>query len=322
MSYGMETSIGICFQNSYGTALTSSMHWISQLSEDVAVKKDQIISEGMRGVFDEGAHYEGLNTIEGGIEAEAHPISVGALLRAAIGTPTTATSGTIFTHTFKPATTDFDVYAAKTPITIVKHLGDVGSAHRFYDMVANDLELSCSAGEFLKIKVGFMGGKYDQVSEIAASYPTGDSLFTWNVASISVGGSALNTISDWSLTVTEGLKNTHTQNGTRTPSRTKRDGFRTIEVAGTFVFDDQTEYQQFLSQSERELDITMKTASQIQSGYYETLRVQTPKLRYGEFAPVQNGAGQLEVGFTAKGVYSVTSATALQITLINSKSGY
>lgn len=322
MSYGMETSIGICFQNSYGTALTSSMHWISQLSEDVAVKKDQIISEGMRGVFDEGAHYEGLNTIEGGIEAEAHPISIGALLRAAIGAPTTVTSAAIYTHTFKPATADFDVYAAKTPITIVKHLGDAGSAHRFYDMVANDLELSCSAGEFLKIKVGFMGGKYDQVSEIAASYPTGDSLFTWNVASMSVGGAAVSNMSDWSLKMAEKMANKHTLNGARTPSRTKRDGFRSVEIAGTLIFDDQAEYQQFLSQSEREMDVTLKTASQIQSGYYETLRIQTPKMRYTEFPPTQKGVGQLEVGFSAKGVYSVSSATALQVTLINSKSGY
>lgn len=320
--YGMDASVGICFQNSFGTALTSSMHWISQLSEDIALKKEPIISEGMRGVYDEGAIYEGLNSVEGGIEAEAHPISVGALLKTVLGNPTSVTSGAIFTHTFKPRTSDFDQYAAGQPCTIVKHLGDAGSAHRYYDMVGGELELSCSAGEFLKVKVGFTGGKYDQVAEIAASYPTGDSLFTWDVASFSIGGSAVNDLSEWSLTLSENLANQHTMNGLKTPAKTKRDGFRTLEIAGTLIFDTQTEYQQFLSQSEREMDVTLKTASQIQSGYYETLRIQTPKMRYTEFPPTQNAAGQLEVGVSAKGVYSVTSATALQITLINSKSGY
>lgn len=322
MSYGMDTSIGICFQNSYGTAFTSSMHWISQLTEDFSLVKEQLISGGMRGIYDEGAHYEGLNSVEGSIEAEAHPISMGALLSAVLGKPTTVTSGAIFTHTFLPNTADFDIYAANTPVTVVKHLGDAGSAHLYSDMVGNELAVSCAAGEFLKVKVGFMGGKYSQLTEIAASYPTGDSLFKWDVASFSVGAAAINNLSDWSMTLSQGLSNKHTFNGTKTPSRTKRDGFRTLEISGTLVFDDQTEYQQFVAQSEREIDVTLKTATQIQSGYFETFRVQSPKMRYGEFKPVQGSAGQIEVGFSAKGVYSVSSATALKMTLINSKSGY
>ena len=322
MSYGMDVSIGICFQNSYGTANVASMHWISQLSEDIAVTKEPLIAQGMRGVYDEGAHYEGLNSVEGGIEAEAHPISLGALLKAAMGNPTTVTSTGVYAHTFKPRTADFDIYAAGIPCTIVKHLSDAGSAHRFYDMVGGELELSCAAGEFVKAKVGFMGGKYDQVAEIAASYPTGDTLFKWDVTSFSVGGAAVNVMSDWSLTMSENLANKYVMNVSKNPGRTKRDGFRTVEIAGTLVFDDQVEYQQYISQSEREMDITLKTVTQIQSGYYETLRIQTPKMRYTEFPLTQNGAGQIEIGFSAKGVYSVSSATALQITLTNSKSGY
>lgn len=320
--YGMEVSVGICFQNSFGTANVASMHWVSQLSEDLSPKKEQLISQGMRGVYDEGAHYQGLNSVEGGIEAEAHPISVGALLKAVLGSPTTVTSLAVYTHTFKPRTADFDQYAAGIPTTILKHMGDAGSAHRFYDMVGSELEISCSAGEFLKARVGFIGGKYDQIAEVAASYPTGDSLFTWDVASLSIGGSANTDMSEWSISLSENLTNKHLFNGTRTPAKTKRDGFRTLEIAGTLVFDAQTEFQQFISQSEREFDVTLKTATQIQSGYYETLRIQAPKMRYSDFPPTQNAAGQIEVGFSAKGVYSVTSATALQITLVNSKAGY
>jgi len=321
MSYGMKTNVGISFQNSYGTALANSIYWVPFLSEGFAISKEPIVSEGMTGVFDEGATYEGSNAVEGTLEVEAHPIVLGAMLKALMGPPTTVTSGAYYTHTFKPRTADFDDFAAGIPVTISKALGDTGSAHRYYDMVASKMSLSVANGELLKASMDFMGGKYSQIVAPAASYPAGKS-FTWDVASVSIAGAANADISEFNMDMDESLENKYTLNATKTPSRTKRSGRRTLSVGGTLIFDTQSEYQKFLDQSERNLTVNMVGLANVQSGYNELLTITVPLFRYVEFKPVAGGAELLEVGFSGKGVYSTTSATMLQITLANTQAAY
>lgn len=321
MSYGMTTHIGFSFQNSFGTANVNSIFWMPYLSEEFGVTKEPIVSENMRGVFDEGATYEGINAVPGKLECEAHPIALGVLLKAVLGAPTLVTSGVVNAHTFKPATADFDIYAAQNPVTVSKQLGDAGSAHRFYDMVGSKLALSIANGELLKASIEMMGGKYTQVAAPATSYPTG-SAWTWDVASVSLGGAANGDIAEINIELDNALEAKYTLNATKTPSRVKRGGFRTLAVSGTIIFDDQSEYQQFLAQSERNLTVNLRGVAQIQSGYYDNLQIIVPLARYIEFKPVAGGPGKVEVGFSGKGVYSVTSATALQITLTNTQTGY
>lgn len=321
MSYGMKTNIGMSFQNSFGTPLVNSIYWIPFLSEGFAVNKEQIVSENMTGVYDEGVNYEGTNANDGPLEVEAHPISIGALFKAMFGNPTTVTSGTYYTHTFKPTTSDFDDFSAKIPVTITKHLGDSGSAHRFYDMNASKLSLSVANGELLKASIEFMGGKYSQVAAPAATYPTGKG-WTWDVASVSVAGAANADIAELNLELDDALENKYTLNNTKTPSRTKRSARRTLSVGGTIIFDTQAEYQQFISQSERNLTVHMKGLANVNSGYDEGLTIIVPLLRYTEFKPVAGGAEKIEVGFTGKGVYSPTSATAIHFILANTQAAY
>jgi hypothetical protein len=321
MSYGMKTNVGISFQNSYGTALATSIYWIPFLSEGFAVGKEQIVSEGMTGVFDEGINYEGTNANEGTLEVEAHPIAIGALFKAMFGAPATVTSGAYYTHTFKPRTADFDDFSAQIPVTVTKHLGDSGSAHRFYDENASKMSLSVANGELLKASFDFMGGKYSQIVAPSASYPTGKG-WTWDVASVSLAGTANADVTELNLELDEALENKYTLNATKTPSRTKRSGRRTLSVGGTMIFDNQTEYQQFLSQSERNLTVHLKGLANVQSGYDEGLTLIVPLLRYTEFKPVAGGGEKLEVGFSGKGVYSTTSATALHVILANTQAAY
>lgn len=319
--YGMKTDIGLSFQNSYGTALVNSIYWLSFLSEDFAIAKEQIVSEGMRGVFDEGAHYEGMNAVDATLELEAQAIPLGALLKAAFGSPTSVQSGGIYSHTYKPTTSDFDAFAAKRPCTIVKQLGDSGSAHQFYDMVPSKFGLSIANGELLKVSAGFLGGKYSQSAAVAASYPTGKH-WTWDVASVTLATSANGALIDLNIEIDDSLENKYTLGTQKTPTRTVRSGFRTLSIDGTLLFDNQNEYQKFIDQSERELIVNLKGTTEIQSGYYETLTIRAPLFRYTEFKPVAGGPGKIEASFSAKGVYSVSSATALQITLVNTQAAY
>ena len=321
MPYGNMSNIGISFQNSGYASLTNSVYWAEILDEDISVDKPPLVSQGMRGIYDEGAHYEGANTIGGTINMEAHPITLGAFLKAAMGAPTTVTSAAVYTHAFKPRTSEFDGRFAGHPMTIHKHLDDSGSATLFYDMVCNNIEIGVNNGELVMSKFGFVGGRYTQVAALTASYPTGKQ-WTWDQSSVQLGGAAISEIKQLTVVVDEAMEASGTLAGTKFPTRVKRTGFRTVTINGTMTFDDQTEYQQFLSQSERNLTAMFVGNTEIQSGYYNQLEIIVPLNRHTEYKPTVGGPGEIEVSFTSKGVYSTTSGTALQLNLRNTQAAY
>jgi len=321
MPYGNKANVGISFQNSGGTLLTNSVYWLPILDMDIGIDKPPLVEMGMRGIYDEGAHHEGFNTIGGTINMEAHPISIGALLQAAMGAPSTVTSGGVYTHTFKPRTTEFDGKFAGSPMTIHSYLDDAGSATLFYDMVCNNYELGINNGEFVMSKFGFVGGQYQQIAALTAAYPIGKN-WTWDQSSVSLGGAAVTEMKSLTIAVDEAMEASGTLAATKSPTRVKRTGFRTVTINGTMTFDNQTEYQQFLSQSERNLTATFLSDTEIQSGYYNSLELIVPLNRHTEFKPVPSGPGEIEVSFSSKGVYSVTSATAFQATLVNTQAAY
>lgn len=320
-AYGQKAAVALSFQDSYGTLNVDSLHFIPFLSESIGIDKPPLISENMRGIHDEGDDYEGPNMVAGDLVVEAQPIALGAMLTAVLGKPSTVTSENLYTHTFKPGASDFDNKCAVVPTTFYKYLNDGGSASIFQDLNGNTLELGIAAGELLKATVGFVGGQDSQIAAVAASYEVGKR-FTWNVTSISIADSAKPEMLDMAITINNQLEAQHTFNASKYPSRIKRTGMRTVEVAGTMKFDDQTEYQQFLAQSERAMIITWTGPTEVQSGYYETLTLTLPLLRWRENKPVAGGPGPVEASLTGIGKYSVDSATALQVVLVNTLAGY
>jgi len=321
MSYGQKSHVAICFQNSWDVVNTSSLHHIQHLEESVGLNIPPLIDESAKGIFDEGDSYGGARTVDGTLQINAKAIPLGAMLTGLMGAPTTVTSGAIYTHTFKPATSDFDQYSAGKPITYLKHLDDTGSASLFYNLNISQVEMGCANGEFMTATATFVGGSFQQIADITASYPTGKR-FTWDSSSLELGGAANADFRDLNITINENIEAMHTLNNSAYPSRNKRTGQRTIEVSGTVVFDNQTEYQKFIAQTEQSFKVTFKGSTEIQSGYYDTITMDMPALRYSDFKPVAGSAGKIEVGFTASAKYLATSATAIQIDLINTQAGY
>lgn len=321
-AYGQDAAIALGFQDSGGSANVDSLHWIPFLSDGVGVSKEPLTSQNMAGYYDEGDDYEGVNTADGDLSAEAEPVPLGMVLAAVLGRPTTTVLETgVYQHVFKPRQDDFDRYWANVPVTMHKHLGDPGSASLFYDLVGGTLNLSVSNGEFLQATVGFVGGKETQQAAVSASYTRGKR-WTWDATSAQVGGAAIEEMTEVAFSVNEQLEAQHTLKNQKTPSRVKRTGMRTIEVSGTLKFETQDEYQQFKAQSERELVAHFQGATEISSGYYETLTITAPAFRYRELRPVADGAGPIEPSFTGAAKYHAGSGTALEITLVNTQAGY
>ena len=129
MPYGQDAKLGIAFQNSHGTvANVDSMYPMPFLSEGIAPNYPELISQNMEGQFDEGEGYAGARSVGGTISLEPQPITMGVMLKALMGNPTSVTSDSHYTHTFKPRTGDFDTNVIANPITVYKNLADGGGA--------------------------------------------------------------------------------------------------------------------------------------------------------------------------------------------------
>lgn len=321
MSYGQDGRVAISFQNSYGTANVASLHHMEPISESVNLSIAQLTQKGLHGIYDMGGAQAGIKTVAGDLIVEAKANQLGVMLAATNAAPTTVTSSALYTHTFKPRQSDAQALCAERPFTYLKYLGDTGSAHEYYDMNANTLELSISNGEMLTSKISMVGGSFARVAAVSATYSESNPL-DWSVSSVSLSGSGVTNVRALTITQDNKLATKHMVTSGSYPNRIKRTDFRSITVGGTLVFDDQTSANMFITQSEQRLAVFMKGTSLVQSGYYESLLIDIPSLRFTEHPISIGGPGEIEVGFKADAKYNVGSATAIAYTIACGKAGF
>jgi len=320
MGYGQNSAVGVVFQNSYGTlGNVDSAHYIPHLTETLQKKIPPLKKESMRQIHDEGDSYEGPHTVEGELSSEVDAISLGAMLKMVLSETSTVNSGGIYTHTFKPRTADFDEKSSGIPLSVYVDR-DTSKSEAYQDLNGSVLELSVANGEFLKAKVGFVGGDVSSQASLTAVYPTGDT-YTWDVSSASIAAAAIDEFKELTITVDETLEAMHTLDGTKTPNRIKRTGFRTVAIGGTLMFDNNDEKDAFYAQSERPLVLTFEGV-EVQSGYNESVTIKLPALRYEDLQGNADGPGEMELAVTAAGKYLVSSATALEIVVVNTQAAY
>jgi hypothetical protein len=325
MGYGLNAKIGIAFQNSFGTAADlGSLHWIPFLSESVGRNLPPLRSENMRGIFDQGDRSSGPATVDGEIEFEAQAVPLGALIKSVVGDLTTVDSSAtalLYTHTFKPRTSDHQISCAEQPVTYYKDLDVSDDPQVFHDLAGTLLEISVANGEFLKAKVGFVGGQRSTQSSVGYTLDSGKR-WTWDVASVQLGGVANGELTAFNLSVDNGLEAMHTMNNTKNPSRVKRQNPRSVSVGGTLKFENHTELDLFIAETQQAMIVHLANATEVQSGYPEQLTIKIPALIYDEFKPAGDSPGQLEVQFSGTAEYHVGSGTAVEFVLINSHAAY
>lgn len=327
MFLGAKSVVGLAWQNSYSVAPSvSSVMFLPILGESIDPNIPQLYPNDFTGVLEEAHEVEqGASSIGGDITLNAGPITLGQLLKAAIGDPTTTAAGSCFQHVFVPRSGDFDLQSAQRPFGIFKSWAGVGSAELFYDMNLNTLELSVAQGELLKVKAGFVGGKQSYVAPVVPTYPAGRRL-PWDVASVQVGsGTGIAAHPEFkSLTVSidNAVEAMHTLSGLQYPARNARTGFRKLSISGTLLFDSLLEYDAFVNQTERLFVATFVSKDTIMTNTRNILRIDAPSLRYKEVKKPTGGPGRIELQVSADAVYNAGSGHAFKATLTNTYTAY
>lgn len=319
MAYGQSGHFALSFQESFGTLFTGSQFFIPLISESIGETIEQLVENNMYGRFAESPYHEGLHEISGEIRAEAHPIYLGAFLKAALGQPTSTLVTSVYEHEFLPAASDWDGSAAVPPATLELHR-DAGSAFVYYDLQATNLGIEIAHGQLLSATLGVLGGQFSRKAAGSASFMAGRP-WTWDVVSAQYNGAAISDFRQLSVSFENQLTTHHTLSGTKTPYRIKREGPQKVGIEGSFLLNDQALFQEFLDQSEKRLLVSFQGEA-ISGGDFAELTLDIPLMRFAELSPQLSGAGQLEVSFSANAVYDTTSGYAMRVTLTNTQPAY
>ncbi len=321
MAYGQDGHVGISFQQSFGTSFVDSMHFFPFVNETLTEKIEEIQSESLATRYEEPDPYAGMRSVEGEINFEIHPHLVGYLLKAWCGQSSGGSFvGSCYQNRFLPSNVEFtDEVAALPPITLEVYR-DTGSAYLYYDCLANGLTLEIAQGALYKASLSVIGANFDWSAKQTATYEQG-SFYTWDVTSVQLAGSGLDKASTFTITLNNNLEGKAYLDGTKTFSRILRNGYRTIEVAGTSLLVGDTEAKIYRARTQQRLQITATDPTTVMNAHNQ-LEIDIPKMYYTEFPANIGGPNLIEISFTGKGAFDSTSSYAIQFTVTNTTQHY
>ena len=315
--------LAISRQNSFGTA-TSSWNFVPIVSENITTTIGQLRRGSIVGRTAEGIAQIGEEKTSGDITLEPHPIHIGHMLRGVCGqdsvgaTATTSVAGfQDWTHEFIPRNAKFDTKCMLPPYTVQIHR-DVTSAFQYGDCIFTKLEMTIKGNALVEAKASIMSRVASIMAASTATF-TEPAEWAWNVASVSIGGAAVDFIESLTVSIDQPADGPMMLDGTRSANRFVRNGPTAVRVSGTLDFQDLTEFNAFKGQTQRRLLVNLAPA--VSSGPYMVIDV--PKMLYTAFPANIGGPNRISVGFQGSGEFDTTSSYAIRVTLTNTQAtGY
>lgn len=319
MAYGMAGYMGVAKETTWGTAVTANC-FMELMSEGLTVAIDRYDTRNVFNGLAEPDDVTGLVRIEGETVHPGIPESIGLLLHAGMGTvATTSVTATYRTHVFQTAASDVSSVTPLPPYT-VEIFRDVTSAQQYAGCVAGQLTFACQPNQDLRATVNWVGRTALNKARIAAAsvlFPTSASQpFTWDSCSISVGGVGSDIIESFTLEINNNLEAVSALNASTAIARMQRTNAVQVMLSGQASFNDISQYQDFINQTERAFAINF-----FRAGSFSVL-FSLPRCVYTTFPLSMSGRNRITVGFEAKARVPVGSTSAIAVTLRNNTVSY
>jgi len=238
------------------------------------------------------------------------------------------TATTAYKHVFTPMQTlaqEFAAGAQDSPLWPYTFdiFRDQGVPFSILGAVVNTLNLSFSTSDkIMKAACGILA-KNGGVGTAAGIALEATKPFVWENAKIGVGGtyagSPNNNLESFSLTWDNKCIEKFLLNNTAIPAKIIKTGYREVPVSFVIDFVDRTEYNHFLSGTERQFQIILEGSAvpgDAASTPY-TLQLDLPLVRYLTYPINIGGPGRMMCAVTGKAKYS--GGHVLQASLINAE---
>lgn len=234
---------------------------------------------------DQGVSYVASTNLEGTPEVYARDSVIDSLLAAALGS--SSSSGTTnYTHTITPANT-------LPYLGFYKELGNT-LFEQYDDCVVNELTISAEAGAPLTASVDLLGLAATRLAAQPGSLPAinSDRVYTFNDATVSLGGSATALVQSFELTIANNIQAQQTDNIVPYDIAI---GLREVTLGFTMIFESLAEYNRFHygSTSGTTQSSSLATVAadfQFDNGANNSLKFTLPSIAYEEF-PVEPDPG-------------------------------
>ena len=322
MAEGRLAHIGIGKETTWGTPVAAE-DYVRFVSESLVEETEELTGESIRATRDHPDSKQGLISVAGDIELEVYPGTIGYFLRSIFGDPTSQLVGAsnAYQHEFIPSDTPFSDDCAGWPYTFEVYR-DLDQADQYAGCVVNTLSFSFGVGQkILRATASIIGKQMTKISKTTPSFADED-VFTWDQATIQIGGAQNNNLESLELSFEAGLAGVPLLNGTKRVAKVLPDGFRTGSGTLTFgVVDDHTEYDKYIGWTTQAMQIKFEGAL-IEGSYKYTLQFDFPKVLYRSYPINVSGSGRLTVGADVKFERDPSQGYMVKVTLINTKSDY
>lgn len=319
MSQGLAGYLGLAKESTWGTAVEAT-DYAELNSENVRLDIDRFEIKDVIGGFYEPDDAAGINRIAGSLTLPAYPEVLGHFLRGIMGAPTTSVtvvvSGFLHTHKFLTPVADYAAGEPVPPYTF-EVFRDVTSSNQYAGVNMNTLELNAQPNQALQLTAGVIGKSTSVVSKTSPTFVSSPvNPFTFDTCSLGIGGSGTALVEALTITIDNALEGIPALNASAAIARVRRTGAQTIKVAGTIDFDNLTEYDAFVNQTEQAMIANFTKADSFQ------LTIDMPRVVYTAFPLGMDGRGRQLVSFEGMVRYKTTSATAIEINLTTTSSGF
>lgn len=303
---GIAAQIGLSAETTWGTYVAPD-HWYEFNEEDLSLSIEPIESAGIRAnnrVLRTDRWAQGQKRAEGSVTMEVPSKSFGLIAKHALGsatitTPSGATNARLHRHVLG------DPYGLGLTVQVGRP-DNAGTVQPFSYTGAkiSELTLSNSVDEILQAEIGLVAQNETTSQALAsASYPSGNQVFNWTQGVITIGGSTVGVVTDFEVTINNGLKDDRYFLGAATMSQpiianmTEITGSMTVEWSGL------TDYNRFVNGTIASVTAKWTAATAIEGSTYPYVEVTLPDCRFDGDTPNVGGPDVITHDLTFKALY-------------------
>ena len=315
--YGFTGHIGFGKETTWGTAVAAT-DFFEAMSESVAATLDRFDTKNIVGRYSEPDDEAGMLRVAGDISFAAHPESIAHMAFAAMGVASgTAIGGTAITHRITPVTADTTPATNALPPYTFEIFRDVTSAQQYDGCQVSQFQLSVAPNQDVRATVSIIGKGTQNIAATTASFPSSSqSPFTFDTASISLAGAASALVEAFTFTFDNQLEGVPTLNGSTEVAKIRRTGPQMARLEGQLGFENITDYQRFINQTEFAFAANFTKADSF------SMVLLAPRVVYTAWPLGMGDRGRQVVGFSATCRYLASSLQAVELQVTNTTSSY
>lgn len=311
---GLLGSVHISEQTSFGTINQDSYTAIPVITENLNLEIAQLDETNMYTRFGESPTHEGVHVVNGALQCEPEPLSMGYLLKAVCGDNSVSFVASEAFHNFLPLDSgDFDDKASLPPFTVLTDR-DVASGMAYFDCLATGMTLEAANSELLSLGIDWVGGQYQDVANVVPSY-SDKAPWAWNTCSVQYNGILTGNLRSLTVELQNNLEPIYTLTTSKSPDKIKRTA--AYNITGSLVLDfvSNSLMAEFTAQNERQLLVSFMSDVESPAQF----QIDVPKCRFSEYQTGISGTGMLQLTANFRGKYDTTSSYAIEFILTNSK---